>query len=679
MKNVFKVLVIVTLCVSLVIPAYAGGQRGISIRAKEPSAVAAGLGSYHAVLIGINDYQVMPHLKTPVKDVEKLGQVLKDQYGFEDVVLITDKTEKKPTASNIVRLLREKAQKLTDKDNLLVYYAGHGNVDDLTKEGYWIPIDGKSDDPSSWIAHSQIRALLETEKIKIKNFLLVADSCYSGTMMRRSLTNDVMVDDDEDALNQKLQERASRKSREVITSGGNEPVEDGVRGSEHSLFAHYMIKSLEENQRKYVDVATLFNQQIQPQVDQKGSQRPERSRVRSAIDDDGLFVLAKLNVAERPKKPNLKEEMEKLKQENEAVKRQLEEERKKAEQKNAELKKLAAENEAQEKETETIRRKLEEEKKKSTAEKARLAAERKSLLSDKNSLEELARKNMAEEERLQALQKNSNNVATASLTEIEQQKQRMLAERSKIEAERKKVRERERLQEETEARLKKEEEKRKLVEEEQQQRMAQIRKETEKLEAQRRKADEERARIENELTKQKLAMEQERLKLKEERELYSQKLEELKPVASDAKGRFLLYGDVVIDTRTRLMWLKNANYPYRGMELDEAMQYVDNLKYGGYADWHLPTKEEWKVLVDKQGGMDGSYPDGHPFSNIVKHDNYWSSSINPLGPMYSYSINLGNGSVSLKNKNKVGYVWPVRYASSEDISKAKAQINQAKR
>src|SRR5262249_29615831 len=136
------------------------------------------LGAYHAILIGINGYESFNRLKTPVNDVEDLADVLKNQYGFEDVVLLTDKTPDKPTASNILKTIRDKAQRMTDKDNLLIYYGGHGHLDELTSAGYWIPINGKTNDPATWISHDQIKALLETNKINVKNFLLVADSCY---------------------------------------------------------------------------------------------------------------------------------------------------------------------------------------------------------------------------------------------------------------------------------------------------------------------------------------------------------------------------------------------------------------------------------------------------------------------------------------------------------------------
>ncbi len=46
------------------------------------SAKTVNLGKYYALLIGINNYQTQPKLKTAVKDVTDLKNVLIEKYGF---------------------------------------------------------------------------------------------------------------------------------------------------------------------------------------------------------------------------------------------------------------------------------------------------------------------------------------------------------------------------------------------------------------------------------------------------------------------------------------------------------------------------------------------------------------------------------------------------------------------
>lgn len=678
MGYLLRLTLLLALLLLAAAPVCTGADRGAAIVPRAAPATEMGLGSYHAVLIGINNYTGgLPKLKTPINDVERLARVLGSEYGFEDVTLITDKTPVKPTASGIVKELRSIAQRLTEKDNLLIYYAGHGNIDELTKEGYWVPIDGKKDDPTTWISHSLIRNLLETEKVRVKNFVLIADSCYSGTMMRRSIDRDAVADGDEETLVQKLKERAAMKSREVITSGGNEPVADEAVGTDHSLFAYYLIKALERNQKRYTDLASLFNMEVQPNVDKRGKQRPDRYRVQSVTDEDGLFVLAKLSVAERPKKPNVQDELARMSRENEEMRRQLEQERHTAAQKDAALQKLTREKLEKEKETEQIKKTLDQEKKRLASERASYQSGQDELRSMRERLREQASRNQADQERTDLLMKDAAHVPE-KLAALEKERLRLQQEKQKIADESARMKEKERQQATAEERLKKEEAARAKTEREHLARLEQIRTEQEKLEEARRQAEVQRMKAEEALRSEMLKVQQKKDELEKRVKQIEEMAEESRTVpVSNSNGRFIVSGKVVIDTKTRLMWLKNANLPMRGMEMADAMEYVDNFKYEGYGDWRIPTKEDWQQLIDKPGGIEASYPEGHPFSNVVVHSHYWSSSVNPLGLNHAYVINVARGSVSLSKKNNVGFIWPVRDVSLAELKKAVAAAGVA--
>src|SRR5690348_3297765 len=105
MRKALLLFVITALSTALITPVFAAGKR--TTAAKDVKQTSDNLGAYHAILIGINGYESFNGLKTPVKDVEDLAEVLKNEYGFEDVTLLTDKTADKPTASNILRTIRD--------------------------------------------------------------------------------------------------------------------------------------------------------------------------------------------------------------------------------------------------------------------------------------------------------------------------------------------------------------------------------------------------------------------------------------------------------------------------------------------------------------------------------------------------------------------------------------------
>ena len=71
-------------------------------------------GRYHALVIGINDYQNYPSLETAVDDATTVGELLRDKYGFEITWLYN------PDRDEVVKALDALRGTLTERDNLLV-------------------------------------------------------------------------------------------------------------------------------------------------------------------------------------------------------------------------------------------------------------------------------------------------------------------------------------------------------------------------------------------------------------------------------------------------------------------------------------------------------------------------------------------------------------------------------
>ncbi len=73
------------------------------------------------------------------------------------------------------------------------------------------------------------------------------------------------------------------------------------------------------------------------------------------------------------------------------------------------------------------------------------------------------------------------------------------------------------------------------------------------------------------------------------------KIEELQPYPSE---RFIAIGNVVMDTKTGLMWAAQDN----GSNIiwEKAEQYCEDYTGGGYTDWRMPSLHELASLYDKQ-------------------------------------------------------------------------------
>jgi hypothetical protein len=235
-------------------------------------------GQYHALVIGNNDYRDLPKLKTAVGDARAVAKVLVEQYGFKTRVLIN------ATRADVIRALAEMRAKLKADDNLLVYYAGHGIVDSVTEQGYWLPVDAEEAVPTNWVSNTDITNMLRA--IRAKHIMVVADSCYSGTLVRAAPAKMKTANEREAWVKRMLKKR----SRTALVSGGLEPVMDSGGGG-HSVFAKAFLTALRENQ-DVLEGQALFTAIKRPVVT-NSDQTPQYSDIRRAGHEGGEFMFVR--------------------------------------------------------------------------------------------------------------------------------------------------------------------------------------------------------------------------------------------------------------------------------------------------------------------------------------------------------------------------------------------------
>ena len=233
-------------------------------------------GNYHALIIGINNYKNLPKLTTAINDAKGVAKVLKDEYGFKVTTLID------PDRLDIIDAFDELKETLTDEDNLLIYYAGHGWLDEDTDRGYWLPVDAKPKRRSRWVSNATITDTLKG--LSAKHVLVLADSCYSGTLTRAA---DVGTRKRKGDYWKKM---ASKWARVAITSGGLEPVAD-KGGGKNSPFAKAFIDVLRDNV-SIMDGVQLFGKMRRP-VMVAADQTPQYADVRQAGHDGGDFLFVR--------------------------------------------------------------------------------------------------------------------------------------------------------------------------------------------------------------------------------------------------------------------------------------------------------------------------------------------------------------------------------------------------
>lgn len=237
-------------------------------------------GRYHALVIGNNDYEHLKPLRTAIADAEAIAKILEDKYGFKVTLYRNAKRQ------TIVDAMNQLIAELTEKDNLLIYYAGHGTLDEYTNTGYWQPIDSRPDSDTFWIPTTDINRYLT--RMNAKHVLVIADSCYAGVLLTRGETSQLASGEEPQTW---LRRMLEQRSRTALTSGWLEPVQDVGSGG-HSVFADVLLKFLRDND-SIIDGHGLFERIKRPvtirAVDTE--QIPQYADIKSPKHEGGDFLL----------------------------------------------------------------------------------------------------------------------------------------------------------------------------------------------------------------------------------------------------------------------------------------------------------------------------------------------------------------------------------------------------
>ncbi|MCG8335951.1 MAG: caspase family protein [Proteobacteria bacterium] len=240
------------------------------------------LGSHKAILIGINSYDEpsWQALKTPINDVEELKNVLVRDYFFKDSDVVVLRNA---TFDNIIGAFND-IKRVTDSDtNLLIYYAGHGYYPPGEDEGYWVPRDaGSPETQRLFIPTSTI--LSKIKAIQSRHTLVIADSCFSGSLIRT--TRGVAVH------SRYFRDLSSKKSRQIITSGGLEPVADQGWGN-NSVFAGKLLDILKQKRTAPLSASELALNLRKEVKNADALQTPEYGRLHMADDESGEFFFVR--------------------------------------------------------------------------------------------------------------------------------------------------------------------------------------------------------------------------------------------------------------------------------------------------------------------------------------------------------------------------------------------------
>jgi len=163
-------------------------------------------GKYYFLGIGIDRYQDHKVLHNAVNDLRAIKNVLIDKYIFEKQPLICLE-DNQATRIEILKAFRTIEHTLTEHDNLLIYYAGHGTLDEQA-DGYLIPVEEKKGEYGHAIQFRTIKEKIANSKAK--NVLLIADCCYASRIFDKTRSDNKLFASDTTTI-RRIQNLKSRK------------------------------------------------------------------------------------------------------------------------------------------------------------------------------------------------------------------------------------------------------------------------------------------------------------------------------------------------------------------------------------------------------------------------------------------------------------------------------------
>lgn len=254
-------------------------DRGLIFEQETPDTVGE-TGKNHLLAIGINAYAHITPLKNAVKDAQDLATMLEQHYQFlpEHICLITDA---EATESRIFAEFRRLIQQVGPDDNVVIFFSGHGQYDDVFKDGFWIPVDAEAGKMEDYIANSRISKTIEN--IDSRHTLLIADACFSGTLFGESRS--VFSKENATRYHQKV---GSIPSRWGLTSGRNEIVSDGAAGG-NSPFTENLLMFFQSHQDAPFSVSDLV-QYVKTTTANNAQQTPIGSPLRNVGDKGGELI-----------------------------------------------------------------------------------------------------------------------------------------------------------------------------------------------------------------------------------------------------------------------------------------------------------------------------------------------------------------------------------------------------
>ncbi|MEO7922554.1 MAG: caspase family protein [Chitinophagaceae bacterium] len=259
--------------------------RGLKPKAKDLKEAADLTGKQYALVVGTNNYTGgWKKLPNAINDARAIRDELVQGYGF-DVQLLEDKP-----LDTIYKALSEYYRLLQPNDQLLLYFAGHGDMEtEFMDDGFIVCADSKPREQditrNSYIQYVRLQKMIN--KIPARQILVMLDVCHAGTFNQKR--SDPVKTIPNRNVRQFLVDQSKFICRKFLSSVGTDEAFDGKPG-DHSPFANLLLQVLSakgNNSNGIVTLSSIYSVlqtasmnetatlKISPQKDGFGKDNPE--------------------------------------------------------------------------------------------------------------------------------------------------------------------------------------------------------------------------------------------------------------------------------------------------------------------------------------------------------------------------------------------------------------------
>jgi tetratricopeptide (TPR) repeat protein len=233
------------------------------------------MGRTWVVFIENTEYSSFTNLEGPKKEVDLMIKAL-SKYKIDKII-----HKKNLTKLQMNSFFSSELKKLVSENrvnSLLIWYAGHGKLVD--QNGFWIPVDSKIDDVSTYYDISTLKNIIKPYIQYITHSLIVTDACETGPsfyMSMRSILTERNCSDTK---------ATKSKSSQVFTSSTHDFV-DG-----NSQFTISFANALMSDNNSCVPIERIVNK-VSQEVTKTDKKRPIFGRITGFEDENGTFIFIK--------------------------------------------------------------------------------------------------------------------------------------------------------------------------------------------------------------------------------------------------------------------------------------------------------------------------------------------------------------------------------------------------